>query len=95
MIAGVPMDDAMKASVEVRAQSVDTLGNLTLITGALNPSLGNAGWQKKREKLSSSLLALNRMVAKVDNWTEKSIEARAGKIGDVIVARWSAPKIEE
>lgn len=50
------MDDAMKASVEARAQSVDTLGNLTLITGALSPSLGNAGWAKKREKPSGFLL---------------------------------------
>ncbi|WP_176715558.1 DUF1524 domain-containing protein [Thioclava sp. SK-1] len=57
--------------------------------------MGNAGWEKKREKLADSLLALNRMVAKADDWTEKSIEARAGKIGDVIVARWSAPRIPE
>ena len=95
MLADVPMDDAMKALVEARAQLVDTLGNLTLITGALNPSLGNAGWQKKRERLSGSLLALNRMVAKVDDWTEKSIEARADKIGDVILVRWSALRIQE
>ncbi len=95
MIAGVPMDDAMKASVEARAQSVDTLGNLTLITSALNPSLGNAGWAKKREKLSGSLLVLNRMLAKIDDWNEKSIETRADKIGDIIVSRWSAPKIEK
>ncbi|XYK78478.1 MAG: DUF262 domain-containing protein [Labrenzia sp.] len=95
MIAGVPMDDAMKALVETRAQAVDTIGNLTLITGSLNPSLGNAGWVKKREKLSGSLLALNRMVAKVEDWTEKSIEARAGAIGDVIVTRWDAPTSDE
>lgn len=95
MLAGVPMDDAMTALVEARVRSVDTLGNLTLITDALNPSLSNSGWAKKREKLSGSLLALNRMVAKVDDWTEKSIETRANKIGDVIVSRWSAQGIQE
>lgn len=72
----------------------DQGANLTLITGALNPSLGNAGWEKKREKLSGSLLALNRMVAKVDDWTEKSIEVRAGKLAEVIVARWKTPTNE-
>jgi uncharacterized protein with ParB-like and HNH nuclease domain len=88
MIAGLPMDDATKALVDDRARIVDTLGNLTLITGSLNPSLGNAGWEKKREKLAGSLLALNRMVAKAEEWNEKSIEGRGAKIAELIVARW-------
>jgi hypothetical protein len=45
----------------------------------------------KREKLAGSLLALNRMVAKAEEWNEKSIEDRAVKISDVIVARWHRP----
>ena len=52
--------------------------------------LGNAGWEKKQEKRAGSLLALNRMVAKTEEWNEKSIEGRAAKISDVIVTRWSA-----
>ncbi|TCP63455.1 uncharacterized protein DUF1524 [Rhodovulum bhavnagarense] len=95
MMAGVPMDDGMKALVEARARAVDTIGNLTLITGALNPSLSNAGWTTKREKLSGSLLALNRMVAKVETWGEKSIEARAETIGDVIIRHWGVPKADQ
>ncbi len=86
-----PMDDATAALVDARSEAVDTLGNLTLITGPRNSSLSNAGWTRKREELSNSLLALNRMVAKAENWDEKSIKARAAKIGDVIVARWPAP----
>lgn len=90
LVAGVPMDDATKVLVDERARIVDTIGNLTLITGSLNSSYGNAGWATKQEKLSESLLALNRMVAKVGDWNEKSIGARAGEIADVIVDRWSS-----
>jgi hypothetical protein len=54
--------------------------------------LGNAGWEKKREKLAGSLFALNRIVAKAEEWNEKSIEDRAAKISDVIVARWHRPE---
>jgi len=71
------------------------LGNLTLITGSLNPSLGNAGWTKKKEKLAGSLLASNRIVTKVDNWSETSIEDRAGMLADVIAVRWVAPNTNE
>ena len=91
MIAGAPMDDATKALVDDRARIVDTLGNLTLITGSLNPSLGNTGWEKKRKKLAGSLLALNRMVAEAEKWNEKSVESRADKISYVIVRRWEHP----
>jgi len=91
MMAGIPMDDATKALVDNRARMVDTLGNLTLITGSLNPSLGKAGWKKKREKLAGSLLALNRMVAKVEDWNEKSIEVRANSLAASVLRIWKSP----
>lgn len=95
MLAGMPMDDATKALVDARAQAVDTLGNLTLITGSLNPSLGKAGWVKKREKLAGSLLALNRMVAKVDDWNEKSIEVRAAQLSEAVLNIWRGSTIQQ
>jgi uncharacterized protein with ParB-like and HNH nuclease domain len=88
MLENRPMDDGTKVLVDSRTQMVDTLGNLTLITGSLNPSLSNSGWDIKREKLGGSLLALNRMIAKDEDWNEKSIEARAAKIGTSIISRW-------
>lgn len=91
MMASIPMDDATKALVDNRARMVDTLGNLTLITGSLNPSLGKAGWKKKREKLAGSLLALNRMVAKVEDWNEKSIEVRANSLAASVLRIWKSP----
>jgi uncharacterized protein with ParB-like and HNH nuclease domain len=93
LIAGVAMDDGTKALVENRSNIINTLGNLTLITNSLNPSLGNTGWKNKKEKFLGSLLALNRMVAKFDNWDEKAIEVQGAKMADVIIARWGDPTI--
>lgn len=87
--AGAPMDDATKALVDARSLAVDTLGNLTLITNSLNPSLGNGDWTKKRERLSGSLLKLNRLIAEVPKWNEKSIENRAMLLADKVNARWT------
>ena len=52
--------DAGTAAVQRRNTLIDTLGNLTLVTGGLNSSLGNAGFKDKRTKLEAhSYLALN------------------------------------
>jgi hypothetical protein len=40
-----------------------TFGNLTLLTGARNPALGNLGFGKKRIALGKSLLKLNHEIA--------------------------------
>lgn len=46
---------------QLRDQRLHTLGNLTLITGSLNPSLSNDSWQKKRPELAKySKLNINR-----------------------------------
>lgn len=47
--------------MQLRDQRLHTLGNLTLITGSLNPSLSNDSWQKKRPELAKySKLNINR-----------------------------------
>lgn len=95
MIAGNPMDETMAAHVDARTQIIDTLGNLTLLTGALNPSLGNASWEKKKEKLSCSLLALNRDLAKSSQWDEDTIKQRSKIIANAIIKLWPAPQNHE
>jgi hypothetical protein len=71
------LEPEMKTLMDPRQRAVDTLGNLSLLTEALNPSIGNAGWAIKREKFCQSLLRLNREVGKADDWNETAIEARA------------------
>ncbi|WP_172146573.1 DUF262 domain-containing protein [Pseudomonas tumuqii] len=69
-----------------RNQALHTLGNLTLITSSLNPSLSNAGWSNKRPELAKfSKLNLNRYfhapaAGKVDSltdWNEQTILQRS------------------
>ena len=70
-------------------QGIGTIGNLTLVTGALNPSLSNGPWSKKREKLGNSLLVLNRELAQVDSWDEQQIHRRATDLGSLVNKVWS------
>lgn len=92
LIDGKPMDDTTSSLVDSRARLVNTFGNLTLITGTLNASYGKAGWKVKKEKLGRSLLALNRMVAGIENWGEDEIESRGTKIAGVVSSFWTCPK---
>jgi hypothetical protein len=65
-----------------------TLGNLTLLTDARNPSLGNQSFAVKRDKLKHSLLKSNQAIAALAEWTETEIENRAKKLGDCAVKLW-------
>jgi len=70
--------------IQQRDDAVHTLGNLTLITGSLNPSLSNGSWQKKRPELAKySKLNLNRYFYPVyegedplAEWNENAITRR-------------------
>lgn len=86
---GDHIDDETALVVDKRNKIVDSLGNLTLLTGWLNPILSNSEWNKKKASFSESLLALNREIAKSDQWDENSISQRADKLCSVILDRWA------
>ncbi|MDP9052953.1 MAG: HNH endonuclease family protein, partial [Acidobacteriota bacterium] len=65
-----------------------TLGNLTLLTDARNPSLSNLCFGIKRKALSKSLLKLNREIADLSAWTEESIRARASRFAGLAIRIW-------
>lgn len=79
-----------------RDQVVHTLGNLTLITGSLNPSLSNGSWQKKRPELAKySKLNLNRYFYPVhegedplSDWSEDSIRERGRVLFQAASSVW-------
>ena len=58
------------------------------ITDARNPSLGNLGFDIKRDALERSLLKLNREIADLPGWTENSIKVRAGRLADLATKIW-------
>ena len=76
--------------IATRERLVDSLGNLTLVTSSLNPSLGNESFGEKKAKLSKSLLVLNREIADEEAWSEAKITARGKELAKVAVEIWPA-----
>ena len=89
------LDDETKRLITKREKLISTLGNLTLITGARNTSIGNASWELKREHLSSSLLALNREVVTSETWDEAAIERRTADLAQTINKIWKRPIVPQ
>lgn len=101
-------DDPLAAAKRDRV--VQTLGNLTLVTAKLNPSLTNLPWQDadtvpiepgaegKRSQLDQhSLLLLNRELVRAhpDRWAEDDIVRRGQALVATIVAIWPRPTSTE
>lgn len=76
-----------------RNAHINLLGNLTLVTGALNASMSHGAWLTKKEALEEhSLLILNRELVKGPAWNERSIEARGSSITELLLAIWRGPQ---
>lgn len=90
LVAGEELDDETKALMNERSRVVNVLGNLTLITSSLNPSMGNGPWSEKKERLGKSLLAMNRSIADVSTWDEEAVRARATALAEVATKVWPA-----
>jgi hypothetical protein len=75
---------------ERRERLLHTIGNLTLLTKELNPSVSNGPWGKKRDKiLEHSALNLNRTLPPA--WDETAIEARTTTLLAVALRIWPRP----
>lgn len=84
-------DEAMLASIQVREATLQTLGNLTLVTVPGNGTASNKAFADKRGWLRESLLALNLAIAGHETWDEAAIAQRADTLADLAVAVWPAP----
>jgi hypothetical protein len=79
--------------VQRRNAHVNLLGNLTLVTGALNASMSNGTWAAKKGGLEEhSLLLLNRELIKQATWDESKIEARGLDLTAHILEIWHGPQ---
>lgn len=83
-----------------RERRLHGIGNLTLVSGKLNPTLSNAAWAEsaaKRGKRSAlddhSKLQLNAKLVKAnpDNWDEAAIDKRAVELFKVASKIWPQP----
>lgn len=75
-----------------RKDSIHKIGNLTLLTKALNPSVSNGPWLKKRQAiLQHSALNLNRPFQNTEVWDETAIEARTEELFALATKIWPHP----
>jgi hypothetical protein len=77
-----------------RDVAVNRLGNLTLVTDKLNPSMSHAGWDVKRQALEKhSLLAMNQVLVHEygNGFDETSIDQRGEQLAHHILALWRGP----
>ena len=73
------IEDAGEAAAE-RDRTIHTIGNLTLVSKSLNPSLSNGPWKDKRVALADhSTLFLNKQLVNKgpETWDERAIGDRA------------------
>ena len=81
---------------DMRNKLLQTIGNLTLITGKLNPSISNSGWERKRpEILKFSRLNLNRYFHDAVTWGEEAIRRRGELLFDKAIVIWPYPRPQE
>jgi uncharacterized protein with ParB-like and HNH nuclease domain len=75
-----------------RNHILQTIGNLTLVTRKLNPSLSNGTWAKKRLALRKhSALTMNRELEDQPIWNEATIEQRSIDLYELARHLWSYP----
>ena len=93
----LPVDtypDEDKASLSSwRDKLIHTIGNLTLLTNKLNPSVSDRNWGYKKSKiLVSSKLNLNRSYfGDIVEWNEEEIAVRSRKLSQTAVRVWPYP----
>ena len=87
-----PLPHSSIAAIEGRNAVLQTIGNLTLLTEALNPSVSNGPWKVKcKAILEHSALSLNRRLAEVADWNENSIRQRSIALLEAVEQIWPHP----
>jgi hypothetical protein len=84
--------DTPTEHARVRDQVIHRIGNLTLLTKKLNPTVSNGAWHKKRDQiLSHSALNMNRPLGSVDVWDEAYIDRRGKSLFQAALSLWPRP----
>ena len=79
-----------------RSEHIHRIGNLTLVSGQLNPALSNASWQKKRPELKKhSHLRLNARLCQEAHWNEQAIRTRGEWLAGVVSRIWPGPTSDQ
>ena len=90
--ANWPLETDEPEAVERRDEAKHRLGNLTLVTKALNPTLSNAPWQDKRQTLNEwSVLLISADARTAEIWDEAAIQTRTGRLASEVLRIWPGP----
>lgn len=91
-LAEMELSDPMAAASLHRRSMLQTIGNLTLITGSLNTAVSNGPWSEKRGGiLRSSLLPLNQQLHDMATWDEEAILKRGKELLARCKKLWPGP----
>ncbi len=71
-----------------KRQYLNRLGNLALITGPVNSSIGNVAYKAKEPALKESKFSLTSMTAGLSLWGKYEIEERQKELADLAVKTW-------
>jgi hypothetical protein len=88
----LPPGEQQEEARRTREQLLHTIGNLTLLTRKLNPSVSNGSWENKRKAiLEHSLLRLNRVLESWPEWNEQAIQERGRTLFELARKVWPRP----
>jgi hypothetical protein len=77
-----------------RNEAKNKIGNLTILTDKLNPSISNADWDDKREAIAEyTVLRLNNHLVTTwpDEWNEDTIAQRGKWLAENACSVWQSP----
>lgn len=79
--------------IERRNSVLNTIGNLTILTSSLNPSVSNASYEiKKPQIMKQSTLIINSYFHDIQSWTESEIVSRGEVLFEKISQIWEYPE---
>jgi len=79
----------------MRKERIHTLGNLTLVTQALNSKVSNGAWQDKERELNRhGVVLMNNRLADYtrEGWSDEQIDRRTSDMIDIVLSIWRVPE---
>ena len=72
--------------------SLNRIGNLTLLSKRLNTKIRNTGFEEKRPYYEKSELLLNKSLVNLKSWTEEALDARQIELSEMAPTIWAFPE---
>jgi Protein of unknown function DUF262/Protein of unknown function (DUF1524) len=82
-------DEVRTTASRRRYAALQTFGNLTILTQALNSAASNSSWpEKKNELMRNSLLPINQQLHEIEVWDEEAIANRGNALLERALKLW-------